>query len=163
MLQAGIGQISGLAEMDANSRAVGTTTTGPLSAFVPSRIQLRRHNSLLCSKKQAMFINNFSAPAFAGHLASRKLLHMDALSSIPRGLAIKMKIAQHPSIGLNYGPIGKKYWTPHPYSRSLKPLSLADRVSDTSRITRSCQWKTKSSKSIPAAEPGMRYCLDANR
>lgn len=29
ILQAGIGQISGMAEMDADSRAVGTTTTGP--------------------------------------------------------------------------------------------------------------------------------------
>jgi hypothetical protein len=48
---------------------------------------------------------------FAGHLASRKLLHMDALSSIPRGLAIEMKISQQASIGLNYGPIGRKYWT----------------------------------------------------
>jgi hypothetical protein len=42
MLQAGIGQISGRAEMDADSRAVGTTTTGPLAVLVPSCINVRR-------------------------------------------------------------------------------------------------------------------------
>jgi hypothetical protein len=56
---------------------------------------------------------------FAGHLASRKLLHTDVLSSIVMGLAIKMKTAQTPSIGLSYGPIGRKYWTPRTYSLSL--------------------------------------------
>ena len=38
MLQAGIGQISGRAEMDADSRAVGTNTAAHLALFVPSRI-----------------------------------------------------------------------------------------------------------------------------
>ena len=33
---------------------------------------------------------------FAGHLASRKLLHMDVLSSIAMGLAIKMKNRPNP-------------------------------------------------------------------
>jgi hypothetical protein len=45
---------------------------------------------------------------------------MDALSSIPRSLAIKMEIAQHPSIGQNYGPIGRKYWTMQTMSFNLR-------------------------------------------
>jgi hypothetical protein len=57
---------------------------------------------------------------FAGHLASRKLLHTDVLSSIVMGLAIKMKTAQTPSIGLNYGPIGRKYWTMQTMSFNLR-------------------------------------------
>jgi hypothetical protein len=60
-----------------------------------------------------MLFNNFSAAPFAAHLTSRKLLQMDALRIKSRGLAIKMKTAQHASIGTGYGPIGKKYWTPH--------------------------------------------------
>jgi hypothetical protein len=70
-------------------------------------------------KEPAMFFNNFSVTPFAGHLTSRKLLHKDALSSISMGLGIRIEIAQHASIGLNYGPIGRKYWTPHSYSWSL--------------------------------------------
>jgi hypothetical protein len=42
MLQAGIRHISGRAEMDADSRTVGTTTTGPLAVFVPSCMNIRR-------------------------------------------------------------------------------------------------------------------------
>ena len=38
MLQAGIGQISGRAEMDADSKAVNTNFAAPLALFVPSRI-----------------------------------------------------------------------------------------------------------------------------
>jgi len=57
---------------------------------------------------------------FARHLASRKLLHMDVLSSIVMGLAIKMKITQHTSIGQNYGPIGRKYWTTNSLAFTLK-------------------------------------------
>jgi hypothetical protein len=38
MLQAGIGQISGRAEMDAGSRVAGTNIAAPLALFVPSRI-----------------------------------------------------------------------------------------------------------------------------
>jgi hypothetical protein len=70
-------------------------------------------------KEPAILFNNLSVTAFAGHLTSRKLLHKGALSSIASGLAIKMKTAQHASIGLNYGPIGRKYWTPRSYSWSL--------------------------------------------
>jgi len=67
-----------------------------------------------------MLINNFSVAPFARHLTSRKLLHMEALSSKPRGLAIKMKIAQHASIGAGYGPIGRKYWTTNLLAFTLK-------------------------------------------
>jgi hypothetical protein len=45
---------------------------------------------------------------------------MYALSSIPRGLATKMKIGKHASIGLNYGPIGRKYWTTNSLAFTLK-------------------------------------------
>jgi hypothetical protein len=71
-------------------------------------------------KEPAMLFNNSSVTPFEGHLTSRKLLHMDALSIIPRGLAIKMKTAQHASIGLNYGPIGRKYWTTNSLAFTLK-------------------------------------------
>jgi hypothetical protein len=67
-----------------------------------------------------MLINNFLVPAFAGHLASRKLLHMDALSIKSMGFAIKTKISQHASIGAGYGPIGRKYWTTNPLAFTLK-------------------------------------------
>ena len=126
VLLAGIGQNSLIWNMDADSRAWGTTTTDPSAVFVPSRIQLKHPNNLLCSKEPAILFNSLSVTPFAGHLTSRKLLHTDALNSIPRGLAIKMETAQHASIGLDYGAIGRKYWTPHPYSLSLKPLRLAD-------------------------------------
>jgi len=42
MLQAGIGQIYGRADVDADSRTVGTITTGPLAVLVPSCINIRR-------------------------------------------------------------------------------------------------------------------------
>jgi hypothetical protein len=42
MLQAGIRHISGRAEMGADSRAAGTTATGPLAVLVPSCINVRR-------------------------------------------------------------------------------------------------------------------------
>ena len=42
MLQARIRHISGRADMDADSRAVGTTATGPLAVLVPSCIKVRR-------------------------------------------------------------------------------------------------------------------------
>ena len=44
MLQAGIGQISGIGEMDADSRAVGTTATGIMAVLVPLRMNIRRQN-----------------------------------------------------------------------------------------------------------------------
>jgi hypothetical protein len=44
MVQAEIGQISGRADVDADSRTVGTITTGPLAVFVPSCINIRRQN-----------------------------------------------------------------------------------------------------------------------
>ena len=67
-----------------------------------------------------MLFNNFAMTPFAGHLASCKMLHLDALSSKLRGLAIKMKIAQHASIGVGYGPIGRKYWTTNPLAFTLE-------------------------------------------
>jgi hypothetical protein len=67
-----------------------------------------------------MLFNYFSATPFARHLTSRKLLHMDALSIKSRGFAIKMKTGQHASIGLNYGPIGRKYWTLQTISFNLR-------------------------------------------
>src|ERR1039457_4672799 len=53
VFKAGIESIlnSGVENMVANSRAVGTTTTGPLAVVVPSRIQIRCPNNLLCSKR----------------------------------------------------------------------------------------------------------------
>jgi hypothetical protein len=42
MLQAGIRHISGRADIDADSRTVGTTTIGPLAVLVPSCINVRR-------------------------------------------------------------------------------------------------------------------------
>ena len=52
-----------------------------------------------------------------------KPLHKQALSSTPSGLAIKMKTAAHTPIGLNYGPIGKKYWTTNSLAFTLKVSS----------------------------------------
>jgi hypothetical protein len=42
MLQAGIRHISGRADMEVDSRAVGTTTAGHLAVLVPSCINVRR-------------------------------------------------------------------------------------------------------------------------
>jgi hypothetical protein len=67
-----------------------------------------------------MLLKHVSMTPVAGHLASRKVLHMDALSGISRAHAIKMKIAQHASIGAGYGPIGRKYWTTNSLAFTLK-------------------------------------------
>jgi hypothetical protein len=52
-----------------------------------------------------------SVTTVIGRMGRLKLLHMQALSRIASGLAIKMETGQHAPIGLNYGPIGRKYWT----------------------------------------------------
>ena len=44
---------------------------------------------------------------------------MDALSGISRGLAIKMKIAQHASIGAGYTHNKIRYWTYGPNAFTL--------------------------------------------
>ena len=64
-----------------------------------------------------------SVTTVIGRMGRLKLLHMQALSSIASGIAIKMKIARHAAIGLNYGPIGMKYWTTSSLAFTLKVSS----------------------------------------
>jgi hypothetical protein len=64
-----------------------------------------------------------SATTDIGRMERLKLLHMQALSRIASGLAIKMKNARHAAIGLNYGPIGRKYWTTNSLAFTLKVSS----------------------------------------
>jgi hypothetical protein len=61
-----------------------------------------------------------SVTTVIGCMRRLKLLHMQALSRIASGLAIKMKTGQHASIGVGYGPIGRKYWTIWTRSFNLK-------------------------------------------
>jgi hypothetical protein len=69
---------------------------------------------------QPRALKGASATTAIGRMERLKLLHMQALSRIANGLAIKMKIAQHTSIGGGYGPIGRKYWTIWTRSFNLK-------------------------------------------
>src|ERR1039458_7311280 len=66
MLQAGIRQISGRADMDADSRAVGTITRGPLAVFVPSCINIRRQNRRLCSKRTSKSLQELFGDSISG-------------------------------------------------------------------------------------------------
>ena len=61
-----------------------------------------------------------SVTTVIGRMGRLKLLHMQALSRIASGLAVKMKNARHAAIGLNYGLIGRKYWTIGTRSFNLK-------------------------------------------
>jgi hypothetical protein len=69
---------------------------------------------------QPRALKGASATTAIGRMERLKLLHMQALSRIANGLAIKMTIAQHTSIGAGYGPIGRKYWTIWTRSFNLK-------------------------------------------
>ena len=103
-------------------RAAGMPVSGKPSKIRGSyRFSRRADKTGVCAQKEpANLFNNCSITPFARHLPSRKLLHMNALSGISRGLAIKMKIAHHASIGAGYGPIGRKYWTTNSLAFTLK-------------------------------------------
>jgi hypothetical protein len=81
---------------------------------------IRLHNVLLCSEIQPRASKGASVTTVIGRMGRLKLLHMQALSRIASGLVIKMKTASHVAIGLNYGPIGRKYWTTSSLAFTLK-------------------------------------------